>query len=96
LYSIINCYDNIKLIGVFNISQGYTGIKKLFNGVNITCIAFGNYYLMEELEDEHDRMVIGTNRIRIWQRYYVTDINAMTDKLVNRIINVGDQERTKI
>ena len=70
------------------------GLKILFVSDYITCFAFGNSYLMVEVDDQYDGDNSATERIKTCLRMNVPDVRKLADQLIAKNVNVDYQEHS--
>ncbi len=66
----------------------------LFETDSLTCFAFGDAYLMVELDTTNTSNNTAFSRIKTCLRMNVPDVKLMTEKLVAKNINVDYQEHS--
>ena len=64
-------------------------LKILFEGNGLTCFAFGDSYLLVELDDEYDGSQKEAGRIKTCLRMNVPDVKALVEKLRKRKVEVN-------
>ena len=74
--------------------ENILGLKKMFEGKNLTCFKFGQAYLMVELDDEYDGQKTGTERTKMCLRMNVPNVKMLSDKLTSNNIEVDYQEHS--
>lgn len=72
--------------------ENIIGLSKLFETDSLTCFAFGDAYLMVEVDDEYDGSQKESERIKTCLRMNVPDVKKLMDKLVSNNIEVDYQE----
>ena len=66
----------------------------LFKTDTLTCFAFGEAYLMVEVDDEHDGTLDEPVRIKTCLRMNVPNVKALTDPLQAKGVKVDYQEHS--
>lgn len=69
-------------------------LTKLFETESLTCFAFGESYLMVELDDEYDGQIVESKRIITCLRMNVPDVKKLADRLKSKKIEVDYQEHS--
>ncbi|WKB81055.1 glyoxalase/bleomycin resistance/dioxygenase family protein [Cellulophaga lytica] len=69
-------------------------LNKMFETENLTCFEFGNSYLMVEFDDEYNGTQTESERIKTCLRMNVSNVKILTDKLIEKNIEVDYQEHT--
>lgn len=72
--------------------ENIIGLSKLFETDSLTCFAFGDAYLMVEVDDEYDGSQKESERIKTCLRMNVPDVKKLMAKLVSNNIEVDYQE----
>lgn len=67
-------------------------LAKMFETESLTCFAFGNAYLMVELDDEYDQNQMESERIKTCLRMNVPNVKKLANKLKEKNIAVDYQE----
>ena len=70
------------------------GLPVLFTTEALTCFAFGDAYLMVELDDTYDGSEEIHSRAKTCLRMNVPDVKLLADKLISQKIEVDYQEHS--
>ncbi|MFT4662729.1 MAG: lactoylglutathione lyase [Patiriisocius sp.] len=70
------------------------GLNIMFESKNLTCITFGQSYLMVELDDEYNGQITAIERTKTCLRMNVPDVKILTDHLTSKNIKVDYQEHS--
>jgi lactoylglutathione lyase len=69
-------------------------LNKMFEYEYLTCFAFGQSYLMVELDNEYNGSQSKTDRIKTCLRMNVPNVKMLADKLASENIEVDYQEHS--
>ena len=69
-------------------------LTKMFETENLTCFAFGNSYLMVELDDEYNGTQTESDRIKTCLRMNVPNVKKLSEKLTQKNVEVDYKEYT--
>ncbi len=69
-------------------------LPKMFESKDLTCFAFGNAYLMVEVDDQFDGALPTTERIRTCLRINVSNVRKMVERLQKKGVDVDYQEHS--
>ncbi|NRA92496.1 MAG: glyoxalase/bleomycin resistance/dioxygenase family protein [Psychroserpens sp.] len=70
------------------------GLSKLFETDQLTCFAFGNAYLMVELDDTYDGSKKEPERLKTCLRMNIPNVKQMANELKVKGIDVDYQEHS--
>ena len=74
--------------------ENILGLKKMFEGENLTCFEFGHAYLMVELDDAYNGQKTGMERTKTCLRMNVPNVKMFAEKLTRKNIKVDFQEHS--
>lgn len=69
-------------------------LEIVFKTENLTCFAFGQSYLMVEVDDEYHGKITDSERIKTCLRINVPDVKKLAKKLTSKNISVDYQENS--